>query len=62
MGNRRQHGATLYRRIEDGKLWLEEDRIEDGIANELVANSVPKDNIVPGFQPPSVRSAAEMAA
>ncbi|HET6384912.1 MAG TPA: XisI protein [Armatimonadota bacterium] len=59
---RRQHGATLYLRIRDGKIWIEEDWTEDGIAAELVANGVPKADVVLGFQPPSVRSRTEFAA
>jgi hypothetical protein len=57
----RQHGATLYLRIQDGKIWVEEDWTEDGIANELVANGVPREDIILGFQPPSVRAHTKFA-
>ena len=58
---RRLHGATLYLRIHEGKIWVEEDWTEDGITNELVANGVPKDDIILGFQPPAMRPHTEFA-
>ena len=61
VGERRLHGVTLYLRIQDGKIWIEEDWTEDGIANELTANGVPKEDIVLGFQPPSVHPHTEFA-
>ncbi|MBE9204232.1 XisI protein [Synechocystis salina LEGE 06099] len=35
--------------------WVQRDETEDGIANELVANGIPKQVIVLGFHEPSVR-------
>ncbi|WP_249213848.1 MULTISPECIES: element excision factor XisI family protein [unclassified Synechocystis] len=35
--------------------WVQRDGTEDGIANELVANGIPKEVIVLGFHEPSVR-------
>ena len=59
---RRLHGATLYLRVENDKIWIEEDWTEEGIATELIAQGVPKEDIVLGFQPPTVRTETEFAA
>jgi hypothetical protein len=54
-GNRHHHGCLIHIEIRDGKIWVQRDGTEDGIANELVANGIPKEAIVLGFQEPSVR-------
>lgn len=46
-------GITVYVRIRDRKFWLEEDWTEDGIANDLMAAGVPKEDIVLVGIPPS---------
>jgi len=61
-GTKRLHGATLYLRIEDGQIWIEEDWTEEGIAAELIAQGVPREDIVLGFQPPTIRAETEFAA
>jgi hypothetical protein len=48
-------------RIQDGKVWIEIDGTEDGIANHLLAAGVPKEDIVLGFQPPEMRKHTEFA-
>jgi hypothetical protein len=48
-------------RIKDGKIWIEDDGTEEGIANELVAAGVPKSDIVLAFQPPERRHLTEFA-
>jgi hypothetical protein len=35
----------------DGKLWIQRDGLEHGIARELVAAGVPKEHIVLAFRP-----------
>jgi hypothetical protein len=57
----RVRGASLYLRIKDGKIWIEEDMTEDGIANQLVSAGVPSDDIVLAFQPPEMRTLTEFA-
>lgn len=57
----RDYGCLLHLDIKDGKIWIQYDGTEDGIANELVALGVPKNDIVLGFQPPSVRKFTEFA-
>jgi hypothetical protein len=58
---RRVRGITLHVRLRDGKIWVEEDLTEDGIATVLVKAGVPKQDIVLGFQPPEMRPLTEFA-
>jgi hypothetical protein len=60
-GNRRQRGTHLYLRIRDGKVWVEDDWTEEGVANSLVRAGVPKEDIVLGFQAPMMRKMTEFA-
>lgn len=60
-GKRRDLGITVYIRIEQGKIWLEEDWTKQGIANELLEAGVPPEDIVLGFQHPSKRPLTEFA-
>ena len=57
----RIYGSLLHVDIFEGKLWIQQDGTEDGVAGELVAAGVPKDRIVLGFRPPSLRSQSEFA-
>ncbi|MEH2137884.1 XisI protein [Nostoc sp.] len=45
----------LHLNIISEKIWIQQDGIEVEIANELVELGVPKEDIVLGFQLPSVR-------
>ncbi|MEM9215536.1 MAG: XisI protein [Cyanobacteria bacterium P01_F01_bin.150] len=45
---------TAYIRLVNGKVWIEEDLTEDGIANDFIEAGVPKTDIVLGFQHPRV--------
>lgn len=54
-GNKRIHGMVVHAEIQDGKIWMHYDGIEDSITAELVAAGVPKDKIVLAFHPPYVR-------
>ena len=47
--------------IRDGKIWILTDNTEEGIATELLAEGVPKHQIVLGFYPKSVREIGEFA-
>ena len=57
----RVHGCVVDLEIIDGKIWVQRDGTEDGMANELVLSGVPKDDIVIGFQPPELRPFVEYA-
>jgi len=58
---RRVHGSLVHIDIIDGKLWIQRDGTEHGIAKELVQAGVPKDRIVLGFRPAEVRPHTEYA-
>ena len=54
-GKQRFHGLVVHAEIQDGKIWIHYDGIEDGITEELVEAGVPKESIVLAFHPPHVR-------
>ena len=51
----RIHGNILHADIIDGKIWIQHDGTERGVANDFVEAGVPKDRIVLGFQAPFKR-------
>lgn len=53
--------TDLHLILRNGKIWIEEDMTEDGIATALLAHGVPRSDIVLGFQPPSLRPHTEFA-
>jgi hypothetical protein len=58
---KRHIGMTLCLRLRNGKIWIEEDWTEDGIATQLVEAGVPKEEIVLAFNPPEMRHLTEFA-
>ena len=60
-GKQRVHSPIAYIPLQNGKIWIEEDWTEDGIANRLVSTGVPKSAIVLGFRHPSARPFTEYA-
>ena len=59
--DRRVHGCLIHIDIIDGKVWVQRDGTEDGIAGELEKAGIPKDQIVLGFRPPELRPFTEYA-
>jgi hypothetical protein len=59
--DRRVHGCLVHIDIINGKMWIQRDGTEEGIANELVRAGVPKDRIVLGFRSPAIRKHTEFA-
>jgi len=53
---------TVYVRLRGGKFWIEEDWTEDGIANDLVREGVPREDIVLAFHDPETRKQTDFAA
>ena len=45
-----------YKRLKDGKIYVEEDWTKEGIANELMRAGVPASDIVLSFNPPDLRN------
>lgn len=59
--NRRTHGCSLHLDIKDGKIWIQHDGTEIGIATQLLELGIPNDDIVLGFQAPEMRPYTEFA-
>ncbi len=53
--------AVFHFDLIDGKVWIQENRTDILIAEELVERGIPKTDIVLGLQPPSVRPLTEYA-
>ena len=58
---KRVHGSLVHVDIINGKVWIQRDGTEHGIAKELVKAGIPKDHIVLGFRPAEVRQYTEYA-
>lgn len=54
-GDKRDFGCILHLDIKGGKIWIQHDGTEEGIANRLVEMGVPKQDIVLAFHEPYVR-------
>ena len=53
--NKRVHGSLIHVEIIDGKVWVQRDGTEVGIAIELANAGIPKEDIVFGFRRPEHR-------
>jgi len=53
--NRRTYGCVLHIDLKNDKIWIQHDGTEIGMANELVALGVPKEDIVLAFHAPYKR-------
>jgi hypothetical protein len=60
-GKRRIRGVTVHIRIRNGKIWIEEDWTEAGIATALLQANVPEQDIVLGFLHPDKRALTEFS-
>lgn len=49
-GHKRVYGTTVHVDIKDGKIWIQQDCTDIGVADELLAAGVPETDIVLGFQ------------
>ncbi|MGI8669545.1 MAG: XisI protein [Aridibacter sp.] len=61
-GNQRIHSLLIHIEIIGDKIWIQEDNTEEGVAADLEKSGIAKNDIVLGFQPPSVRKFTEYAA
>jgi len=59
--DKRIRSIMAYIRLVKDKVWIDEDWTEDGIASDLLAVGVPKENIVLGFRHPDMRPYTEFA-
>jgi predicted RNA-binding protein len=53
--NKRIRGNVLHIDLKNNKIWIQHDGTEKGIANELVALGVPREDIVLAFHAPYKR-------
>jgi len=58
---RRYYGCVVHIDIQDGKIWIQHDGTEIGVANELVDLGVPKQDIVLAFHAPYKRKFTDFA-
>ena len=58
---KRFYGVVLHVDIIEGKIWVQQDGTEVGIANQLVELGVSPQEIVLGFDPPNLRHYTEFA-
>jgi hypothetical protein len=54
-GDKRVHGCLVHLALRDGKIWVERDGIEAGIATYLLEAGIPAERIVLAFLPPDDR-------
>ncbi len=55
IGNKRYFGCILHVNLKNGKIWIQHDGTEEGLANRLVEMGVPKQDIVLAFHEPEIR-------
>ena len=60
-GSERFYGVVLHADIIDGKIWIQQDGTEEGLANQLTECGVPKHDIVLAFDPPNLRQYTDFA-
>ncbi len=58
----RVHAVILHLHLQQGKVWIELDGTEEGIAQELLDAGIPKQDIVLAFYRPERRKLTEFAA
>ena len=57
----RVRNATLYVRLHNGKIWIEEDWTEEGLATDLLRAGVLNNQIVLAFHHPTIRPLSQFA-
>jgi hypothetical protein len=60
-GIRRVHGCLVHVDIIDGKLWIQRDGTEHGIARDLLDAGVPREQIVLAFRSADMRQHGALA-
>lgn len=54
-GDKYLHATPIHISLVDNKIWIQYDDTEEGVATDLMAAGVPKDDIVLGFRHPKIR-------
>ena len=52
---------ALYARLQNGKIWIENDWTEESLATRLLERGIPPDDVVLAFHPPEMRQYTEFA-
>ncbi|GAB4470488.1 MAG: hypothetical protein OHK0029_43340 [Armatimonadaceae bacterium] len=60
-GPKQIYSVLAHLDIIDGKIWVQHDQTETGIANDLVDAGIPRNQIVLGFKSPERRRDTEFA-
>ncbi len=60
-GRRRYHGINIHIDIINGKIYIQHDGTEEGIATDLEREGIPKSDIVLAFHAPELRKYTEYA-
>ena len=60
-GEKRVHGCLIHIDVIQGKVWIQRDGTEYGIAKNLVEQGIPANQIVIAFHPQDVRQYTEYA-
>lgn len=58
---RRVRHTYLHAHLSGGKVWIEEDGSEEGLATRLMRAGVPRHDIVLAFHPPELRHLTDFA-
>jgi len=58
----RAYDIVFHLRLKDGKVWIETDGIEYGIAQDLIEAGIPKEDIVIAFADPQPKTLLDLAA
>ena len=60
-GARRVHGSAAHLDIITDKVWIQYDGTSHPVADELIAQGIPRQEIVLGFHPAEVRRLTDFA-
>ena len=60
-GQKRYFGGIIDIDIKNGKVWIQHDGTEHGVANDLLERGIPKEDIVLGFHHPFQRELGDFA-
>ncbi|XXT15675.1 XisI protein [Sorangium sp. So ce429] len=60
--SRRVHGCLVHIDLVDGKIWIQRDGTEHGMARELIREGIPPERIVLAFHPSGARLYSEFQA
>ncbi len=58
----RAHDVVVHLRLKDGKVWVEWDGIEYGIAQDLIEAGIPQEDIVMAFDRSALELLTELVA